>query len=197
MTSTTRPTRHDDERARIADALAHLNERWIIADDESDLYTTHAAAATRAAEIGYDGDVNRVYTDNDEQIVDVGPIVQAVRDTIQAERDDVAIRANSAVRLGRPDLARMILVAEFENLHAEHPQYAGWTDRAVLVRVRDNFRTPSTTFERFRAGDVLLAEPFEPTPLPFCSIGPERRSAFAPRVGWNVSVSAAEVEPID
>lgn len=95
------------------------------------------------------------------------------------ERDQV--RANELAATDHA--AALAFLAElFVASHAEHPQYAGWTDDVVLVQMRT--RVSGKGGVRWEAGDVAMSQRYVPSY--FGQSGTQ--VAHAARVGWNVEV---------
>lgn len=76
------------------------------------------------------------------------------------------------------------LRAQFEELHATHRQYDGWTDGTVLAKVTYQ-QGGHGTFIWALVGDVVLMKP-DPYPYGWAGCAPAH-TFYVPRVGWNCS----------
>lgn len=74
------------------------------------------------------------------------------------------------------------LVADFQAEHAQHRQYDGWTNGAVLVRATT--RISGKGGVKAEAGDYLIGHY-----TPGLGFSPGSWTAYAPRVGWNLGGS--------
>lgn len=109
-------------------------------------------------------------------------------------RAEWARRADFAdsLRALAPEQIRSALAVDFMAEHAEHRQYDGWTDGAVLLRARH--RISGKGGVRAEPGDYLLGHRRPGLGL---VIGPDW-TAYAPRVGWNLGgLTAGDVEVVD
>lgn len=98
--------------------------------------------------------------------------------------EDVRERGTEAVRAE--------IIAAFETAHVEHPQYAGWADRAVLVTARRTLGGGGVTFVRAEAGEILLAITHR-VPWRIAVAWDAEVTVWCPRVGWHVRTDAHDV----
>lgn len=81
----------------------------------------------------------------------------------------------------------------FEQAHADHPQYDGWTDSAVAQVVVNRLNGGGTSFTRAEPGDVVLVK------RKWVGFGLNSRfevTAYCPRVGWNVAIRDYDVRDL-
>ena len=91
-----------------------------------------------------------------------------------------------------PAACLAVLREEFTEAHKRYDQYAGWTEDTTLGVVAHRIGGHGT-FVRAEPGDLVLVKRDRYRPWIGCR--PDDL-AYAPRVGWNVSIAFADVKDV-